>query len=317
MGVTLTTVKLSHWYMGNTDTPKRVVVADLRRDDRIARSSEYRLKVSGTERTFETEVVGGLFNVVDHRRFGSGGWYTHFVNVQQGRDEENRGSDSPMMFGRVPSQYTVRQFLPQWSPKLNRVFGIVRHQAAATAGMSAGEGATAAPAGTTAPASRPETAGGAASLEPLAFDWGQFAGPAGIRAAELGEAETLARLKGALQAVPGLQGAYVATEKKLIAVAGPAMGRVFASDVNVSRQQMYVPGGVVSQSADEFLNNICAHPNDGLFAVVSRLAPHGGGDFEDLPLLDVGDPAQWLLVICVERGDDLIVWRRLYGETGR
>lgn len=301
IAVTLATVKLSHWFMGNTDTPKRVVVADVGGKGLVARTSEYRLKVSGTERTFETEVVGGLFNVIEYRRFGSGGWYNHIVNVQQGRDDDNRGSDSPMMFGRIPSQYTVRQFLPQWSPRLNRVFRIARHQAAASAGVGSGGG-------------EGEMAGRYGLIEPLEFDFSQFesAGLDGVGA--FVEPETQGRLRDAVARIPGLAGAYLARGSRLTPLAGPMVGRVFTlGDFANTQPRMYVPGTVGGQQPDEFLTNICVNANDGLFEVLSQLAPHGGADFEDLPLIDAGDPRQWMLVICVERGEDLIVWRKLYG----
>jgi hypothetical protein len=50
----------------------------------------------------------------------------------------------------------------------------------------------------------------------------------------------------------------------------------------------------------------------GLFAVISQISPTGGKDFEDMALLDPTDPDQWLLVVAVDRGDQLHIYRKLY-----
>ncbi|MFH0910527.1 MAG: hypothetical protein V1918_03315 [Planctomycetota bacterium] len=67
--------------------------------------------------------------------------------------------------------------------------------------------------------------------------------------------------------------------------------------------------GNVSSS---FLRSVCARETKGLFSVVSRIAPNGAPNFEDLSILDSSDPGQWLLVIAEQRGDDTILYRRLY-----
>ena len=50
----------------------------------------------------------------------------------------------------------------------------------------------------------------------------------------------------------------------------------------------------------------------GLFALVSQIAPTGGGNFEDLALLDPADDRQWLLLVAVRRGNDWHLYRKLY-----
>ena len=46
--------------------------------------------------------------------------------------------------------------------------------------------------------------------------------------------------------------------------------------------------------------------------VVSRIAPHGAASLEDLPLLDVTNPNEWLLMVAVREGDQTRVYRKLY-----
>ena len=60
------------------------------------------------------------------------------------------------------------------------------------------------------------------------------------------------------------------------------------------------------------LQRVCVRPAEGLFHYVSQIAPTGAPSFEDLAILDPDDPAQWLLVVVEERGDELLVYRCLY-----
>jgi hypothetical protein len=63
----------------------------------------------------------------------------------------------------------------------------------------------------------------------------------------------------------------------------------------------------------QFLVDICVRQQGGgLFGIVSRIAPHGGNDFEDLTILDPSDKTEFLLVIAVEEEDGLRLYRKLY-----
>lgn len=62
-----------------------------------------------------------------------------------------------------------------------------------------------------------------------------------------------------------------------------------------------------------FLHDLCVRPpNGGLFQVVSRVAPTGGSNFEDLAILDPSNQNEWLLVVIVRNGDDVDVYRKLF-----
>lgn len=66
------------------------------------------------------------------------------------------------------------------------------------------------------------------------------------------------------------------------------------------------------QIKTNFLQETSVRSGRGMYAVVSHLAPTGGPNFEDLPLLDSSDESQWLLVVAVPSGSDLLVYRKLY-----
>ncbi len=54
-----------------------------------------------------------------------------------------------------------------------------------------------------------------------------------------------------------------------------------------------------------------------LFSVISRISPNGAGDLEDLAVPDGAQPKACLLHVTLQRGDDLIVLRRMLHGTGR
>jgi hypothetical protein len=66
------------------------------------------------------------------------------------------------------------------------------------------------------------------------------------------------------------------------------------------------------QRVGNFLKDMCVRQKPGLFSVVSQVSPTGGDNFEDLTILDPSDPRQWLLVVAVDRGDELMIYRKLY-----
>jgi hypothetical protein len=44
------------------------------------------------------------------------------------------------------------------------------------------------------------------------------------------------------------------------------------------------------------------------------VAPTGGPVLEDLSLLDIGDPRQWLVIVVVRRENSWVVYRQLIHE---
>jgi hypothetical protein len=66
------------------------------------------------------------------------------------------------------------------------------------------------------------------------------------------------------------------------------------------------------QVVPNFLADVCGLQPSGVFTLVSQIAPGGGRNFDDLTLLDSSDPQQWMLVVAVQRGDDLLIYRKVY-----
>ena len=72
-----------------------------------------------------------------------------------------------------------------------------------------------------------------------------------------------------------------------------------------------------SAPPNAFLFELCRQQPLGLFRHVSQISPTGGDSLEDIAVLDESNPSKWLLVIAVEEGKDLIIYRRLYTQADR
>ncbi len=67
-------------------------------------------------------------------------------------------------------------------------------------------------------------------------------------------------------------------------------------------------------SLDKLCHRVSAHPQVGLFSVVSQISPTRAANWEDLSLLDPTDPKQALLLVIEQVDDDFFIYRRLYRE---
>ncbi len=78
--------------------------------------------------------------------------------------------------------------------------------------------------------------------------------------------------------------------------------------VYVERRVQLLPPSLISAS--------CTGGSNGLFSLVAQISPSGGGNFEDLAVLDESDPGQWMVVVVTQAGDDILVYRRVYHVEG-
>lgn len=263
------TIVLSHWYMRVSAIPRRVTVLDIGAGNRVARTSAFETLFRGTPGEAVTDVTRKMLCPMSLQRFSQGSWFNYQQAQAGGTAQQYRLAGTSRFTGRVPTQYAVQQYLPQWTPQLNRMFGM----------------------------SSPEDA--------VEFDWQSLAGQqfGSVSDAEIVSAakETAEKLIAALGAPSAV---FIATADRLRLVSGETDALQSAAVVSAYQWQ--------SQEGRTFLHDICLYPHGGFFNVVSQISPKGGDDFEDLALLDPSDPNQWLLIVVAPRGDDLIVYRKLY-----
>ncbi len=313
LGFTIGTVALSNRYMYSAVQSRALTLVDVIDKGKPARQTRLELLFTNTSRVVTTEVEHGLFTPLNHRAYGA---LEEVIDVSR-RPVQSPGYDSwdyeqrtlesdPSMassveyFGRIPSRYQVKQSVPQWSPQLNRLFTI-----APASTPSAAPGASGAP---PAASESPVRGAHAADFNWTAFDSDDFTSPSGQKA--LTDA--------AIKAFGDKTTVYVLNENNTC--------RLWGEDVGAGRMQTTDSNGRVRtiasespvgrfQPVDGFLHDICVAPARGYFSCFAQVSPQGGALLEDLPLLDPGDPTQWLLLIIVPEGDDYTAYRRLYLAT--
>jgi hypothetical protein len=275
-------VAVSNWYMRVADNRRAVTVFDVNDTGATVRRNRFEVLFRDAPREVVTEVTREIHTAMNHQRFSSATWY----NLQTAR---NRGTENlldlvtiPEYSGQVPRQYTVTQFIPQWTPQLNRRFAIANTEALPAFDW--------------------------ASLARLPISAGKFPLSPEVREAIAREVRTGAGTSGSAYVLQGSSIYHVMGRKDILQGGDSPYGisRGVTGPVSAYRDFQ-------NRHPTSFLQDICsAAPQGGLFSIVSQISPTGGADFEDLSLLDPTDPNQWLLVVIVEREDELLVYRRLY-----
>jgi hypothetical protein len=299
VALTLLTVWLAEWYMQISDNRRAVTFHDVGADGRIARRNRFEVLFLGSEREVTTVVTREVFSAMTLQRFSSAMWYNYQQQQLQGVDQRRTYTQVAKFEGRVPAHYSVTQFLSQWTPQLNRRFTIPRIPSQSAA--SAADETAAAP-----------------DKSPV-FDWGVFADSATYNAGTLAASPARDALVRQVKTAFG-ESAHIAVfiEGKRQDLAGNFgffhSGDVFGIDANGNpiNQQIYYPGYNPNAKPTSFLDDVSVNGLGGLFAVVSQSSPTGGKDFEDMALVDPSDADQWLLVVAVERGNEVDLYRKLY-----
>lgn len=116
LAFTLFTVWLSHHYMGGVDPGKPLIFVDVVEGNKVARSSEFCLIFSASQRQVTRKFTNAIATPLDKDDFV----------ILQGSviDSRDTGRNITSYSGRFPSNYQMDQSIEQWSPQLNRVFRI-------------------------------------------------------------------------------------------------------------------------------------------------------------------------------------------------
>ena len=271
---TLVIIWISHEYMGTSGSARRVLFRDIGDDGELVRENRFELHLAGSHTTLLTTVHHGLFTPIDHRRYLSN---NRFYPVSLPNTGLTLAGPTEYI-GTIPTEFTAVQDLPQWSPQVNRIFRIAPGDPVPLFDWDAIEPETLATAGAARDSFR--------TAVRQAF--GHRSG------AMLFHENQVAQHLWNTQVPLFPAGLYWETGSRR-----PAPWSTPFPDDN--------PGG-------GFLKDSCVRPTLGIFRAVSRIAPHGGDNFEDLALLDPTDPGQWLLVIAVADGDSLLLYRHLYHD---
>jgi len=272
---TVLIIWVSHEYMGTSGSARQVLFRDIGDNGELVRENRFELHLAGSHKKLVTRVQRGLFTPIDHRRYLSNNQL--YINRMPGSGLAL--AEPPEYIGTIPTEYTAVQDLPQWSPQLNRIFRIAPDDPVPT------------------------------------FDWDAVE-PEVL--AKPGEAR--ARFQAAVLLSFGSQSGAVLfhghlPEQPLWNTPIPLFPQnAEAWQLKRARAVTWTMQVATSPQSAGFFRDSCVRPSMGVFRAISRVAPHGGDNFEDLALLDPTDPGQWLLVIAVADGDSLVLYRHLYHD---
>jgi hypothetical protein len=118
-------VGLSNWYMSTAESSRFLQLTDVGTDGRAVRSQRFEMTFPSRSREVDAEVQRGLWRTVQPPGREAGmNLYGVVIDPRTGRVINNAppapaGQLKPPVFaGRIPSQYTATQTVPQWTPRL-------------------------------------------------------------------------------------------------------------------------------------------------------------------------------------------------------
>jgi len=91
-------------------------------------------------------------------------------------------------------------------------------------------------------------------------------------------------------------------------------GNLLWKEIRRSRPGEGEGRGLTTRKLADLIDGVSRRPSQyGFFQVVSAISPNGAGNFEDLAVLDDSDADRILLVVVKREGENLVIYRRLYG----
>lgn len=297
LAFTVGTVHITGRVMGKADFRRSLVFADLGAGNRPVKISRYELLFTATQKTMESHFQDELYVGIDDKLtrpaiLRTRGAYSGLNGLPEDELSPQFGltADLPEYVGKLPADYVVLQQMRQWSPLV----------------------------------SRQTSFGGSIAVPKLNWDGlAELVWEIRDGRRELWEAVQAVEPQARVLLFHGPQMFDLAAEEKEFA----------STPVNVSEEDSFVvvktgagtfrkvptvralPGINIDGRPDplaDLVRRACIAPQHGMFSIVSQIAPTGGDGFEDLALVDPTDSAQWLLVVIVPRGDDQVVFRKVY-----
>ena len=280
--VTGLTVFITNQYMSSAETRRGMIIRDLGDDGAVVRTNRFELLFIASSRNVTTDVRKGVFSPLATGQAFSNDPYQRALAYQQRQlgQYEPSNRTSAQLTGRVPTEFTATQNLTKWTPQLNRVFWI--------------------------PGPPEETE----------VDWDALLD--GITPSEMFSTRAVnEQLHGRVQQRLGANAlvACLGDHGKWALSRGNWNLANSGSDLyynDASGLQGFLPADMYAQPIlFRWLYLHSVAPSYGIFSLASQVGPIGGAHLDDLPILDGTDPNQWLLIVVVPKGDDLVVYRKL------
>jgi hypothetical protein len=280
---TLGTVLMANHYLGLRDQRRSLIVVDMDKDGTPVRWNRYELVFAARDRQSITEMKDALWSSLetdvmpmDFQSYQRP--YRGSYSVRYGGANSGGGSEAapPGYEGTLPAHFRTSKSLRQWRPELNRIFSLDAASVPLLTNWSAIEEAW------------PDLDAIRAKLSAhKSFD-GDVCLISSSDSSDLNHPSSVeARLQMLQNVVDG-----------------------GVSDAAVPSYQVKFDQGSRRILPDSILARLCLGDSvAGLRSIVSQISPTGGGNFEDVQVMDTTDSA---LVIVTQMGDDIVVYRRIF-----
>lgn len=273
---------ISNYYMQTSHERKSLAVIDLDSRGRPVRENQIELIFTGSYQDVETRVKSGLLTPLNQLELGMG---QNYYRYSRGLEYSLVGP--PYYAGSIPTQYSVFQRMPQWTPQLNRIVN----------NYPQGE-------------------------ESEKFDWSLI--QTEQLTTEQGRQRLRRQIEQALGR-EALLFIYNGTPKGEVRKfpLNHQLNRAYQNRLQYSsRYALFNPGqfnsnpyGIYQDHPHSFMDDLCVRNQEGLFQVVSQVSPSGGNNYEDLSILDPSAPEQWLVVVYVPGSTQDRLYRQLLFST--
>ncbi len=266
---------ISDYFMQASHERKTLSIVDLDSQGLPVRENEIELLFTGSYQTIETRVKSGLFSPLNQTELGRG---VYNYNAPQNSAPAMVGA--PFYQGSIPTQYSVYQRMPQWTPQLNRIVNNYPQK------------------------------------ELSDFDWASITVDQLNSDNRREKLKTQVQQKFGENAILLIyQGTKAGKPKRFPSFqSNPRVGNPIQTRGNTALlnpvQSPDARYGIPTQDQPCFMDDLCVRQQTGLFQIVSQTSPAGGSNFEDLSILDSSDPRQWLVVVYVPGNERDTIYRQ-------
>jgi hypothetical protein len=287
VAITILTVVVSERYLTFDEQRRRMIISDIGDDNKTVRVNTYELLFLPSAREVSSDATREIVTDLPMSIFGD---VSSRLSRTNRTGELTPGADPPRVVGRYPSNFSVKQNIPQTTPRMHRRLSFVPNTEM-TPNLDWN-------------ALKPE------------FDETQVSAVLQNNG-NTAEFETWRRLvfNSASEAIQKV------TEPELVPqvdfFVGPVQsryGRAVFEDIyqtyGASRQQMYFPHGAAGRA--NLIAETTRTPDIGFFSLCSQLSPAGGSSFDDLILLDTTNVNSWMVCVTFRWKDEVYVFRKRY-----
>ena len=266
---------ISDYFMQTSYERKILTIFDLDAQGKPVKENQIELLFTGSYQQIETKIKSGLFTPLNHAELGMTQNYNMYA-----RNMRPSLVGPPLYSGSIPTQYSVFQLMPQWTPQLNRIIHNYPEELSTSFNWSE------------------------IKVEDLRSQKKRLELNQKVKASFGKQAQLVI-----YQGVPDGK----VKKFKLYETIDDTHNHVYHSKayalVNpMNHNHQRYPGQQHVQQS--FMDDLCVRQQMGLFQIVSQTSPSGGKNYEDLSILDPSDPKQWLVVVNVPGEDQDIIYRQ-------